>query len=101
MPQRNDSFFGNNIEKRLAEPLAKEHILEREAYKGGPKLSYLPAHHIINTANDIFGFGMWSTEIIHLQQADKTEDEKAPYNAGEKPKASPAIACEPEPSSRA
>lgn len=86
MPTRPDSFFGGDIDKRLKEKLPKEHVLEREAYKNGPKLSYLPAHYVINQANEIFGFGMWGTEIIHMQQLDKTEYQKAPYNAGEKPK---------------
>lgn len=86
MPSRNETFFGTAVDKTLREKLAKEHVLERESYKNGPKLAYLPAHFVINQANEIFGFGMWSTEIEHLQMLDSAEYEKPPYNAGEKPK---------------
>lgn len=86
MPSRTDSFFGNSVDKTLREPLAKENVLEREAYRNGPKLAYLPAHFVINAANGIFGFGMWSTDIEHLQMLQADEYEKPPYNAGDEPK---------------
>jgi len=81
-----DNFlFPGHILQKLKEPLASEHVLTREA-ANNQKLSYLPAHYIIEQANSIFGFGEWSTEIMSLRQVDKTEYEKPPYNAGDKPK---------------
>ena len=78
-------FFSTETIEQLNEELAKEDIKTRDG-TGSEKLSYLASHHVINEANRIFGFGNWATEIGILKQIDKTEYEKPPYNAGDKPK---------------
>ena len=91
MSKQTLSFFGADTDRVLNEPLAKEHVKQRDAGRG-QKLSYLPSHYVIDKANEIFGFGNWSTEIMHHHMLDKSEYEKPPFNAGESPKAMVAVA---------
>jgi len=81
----NNSIFNANQIKKLDRPLAQESVKKR---KGGGKdlLSYLAGYQVISTANEIFGYGNWSTEIMHIQQVNKEHYEKPPYNAGDEPK---------------
>ena len=79
------SFFTKEIIAKLNEPLAKEAVSQREG-TGKNKLSYLASHYVIEQANQLFGHGMWGTEIQHLHQVDKTQYEKPPYKAGDAPK---------------
>lgn len=72
-------------EKLLNEPLLKENVKTREG-TGNTELSYLASYHVIEEANRIFGFDGWDSEILSLTQIDKTEYEKPPYKAGDKPK---------------
>ena len=78
----------------LEEPLLKENVKERDG-TGNTKLSYLASFHVIEEANRIFGFDKWSTEILSLQQIDRTEYEKEPYKAGDpmKPMISISYLC--------
>lgn len=78
----------------LEEPLLKENVKERDG-TGNTKLSYLASFHVIEEANRIFGFDKWSTEILSLQQIDRTEYEKEPYKAGDpmKPMVSISYLC--------
>lgn len=71
--------------KDLKEPLLKENVKTRDG-TGNTQLSYLASFHVIAEANRIFGFDGWDSEILSLSQVDKTEYEKPPYNAGDKPK---------------
>ena len=79
------SFFTDDVIQALETKLASEDVKQRDG-TGGQKLSYLASPMVISNANRIFGFGNWSTEIMSIKQADKTEYEKAPYNAGDEPK---------------
>jgi DNA recombination protein Rad52 len=83
-------FFDKETIDFLNEPLAKDDVHQREGF-GDEKLSYLPAYHVIQEANRIFGFGNWGTEVIVLKQIDRTEYEKPPWKAGDKPKAMVSI----------
>ena len=69
----------------LDEPLLKENVKTRDG-TGNTQLSYLASFHVIAEANRIFGFDGWDSEILSLNQIDKTEYEKPPYNAGDEPK---------------
>ena len=80
-----NSFFHDDTVKLLNEELSKEDVKSRKG-TGGQQLSYIASWHAINEANRIFGFGNWSTEIMHIHQADKTIYEKPPYKAGDTPK---------------
>jgi len=66
----------------LGESLSKDDVKTRDG-TGNTTLSYLPSYHVINEANRIFGYDMWNTEILSLQQIDRTEYEKDPYKAGD------------------
>jgi DNA recombination protein Rad52 len=79
------SFFEDKTIQLLKEPLAVEDVKHRKG-TGNQQLSYVASYHVINEANRIFGFGMWSTEIQYLHQVDKTIYVKPPYKAGEDPK---------------
>jgi len=79
------SKFTDEQVKLLKEPLLKENVKTRDG-TGNTQLSYLASFHVIAEANRIFGFDGWDTEILSLTQTDKTEYEKPPYNAGDKPK---------------
>lgn len=78
------SGFNDEQIERLNEPLLRENVKTREG-TGKTQLSYLASFHVIAEANRIFGFDGWDSEILSLQQADKTEYEKPAYNAGDKP----------------
>ncbi len=78
------SFSDTQLEY-LESKLAKENVKQRDG-TGNTKLSYLASHHVISEANRIFGFGMWGTEILSLNQIDRTEYDKPAYNAGDKDK---------------
>ncbi|MCP4259370.1 MAG: hypothetical protein GY774_17945 [Planctomycetes bacterium] len=75
------AFFDDETQRALSADLSKDNVKSREG-AGGTKLAYLPAYHVIAEANRIFGFGNWSTEIMRLQQIDKTPYEKPGYNGG-------------------
>ena len=79
------SGFNDEQIERLNEPLLRENVKTREG-TGKTQLSYLASFHVIAEANRIFGFDGWDSEILSLQQADKTEYEKPAYNARDKPK---------------
>ena len=53
--------------KKLAEKLEPQHVSEREAWKGGPKLSYIEGWHAKAEANRIFGFDGWTAETLHME----------------------------------
>ncbi len=87
-------FFNDETIHKLNESLSKDDVKVRKG-SGNEKLSYIAAYHAINEANRLFGFGNWSTEIMHIHQVDKTEYEKSPYNAGDvaKPMISISYSC--------
>ena len=85
MSKINHYVFNEDQIKLLKSPLLAENVKSRDG-TGNQKLSYLASHHVIKTANEIFGFGMWGTEILSLSQVDRTEYEKPPYKAGDPPK---------------
>lgn len=75
----------------LNRPLITDSIQTRKG-NGNTQLSYIAGHHAVSEANRIFGFGNWSTNIVSMHQADKTEYEKAAYKSGDKPKRMIAVA---------
>ncbi|MCP4083250.1 MAG: hypothetical protein GY743_23770 [Planctomycetaceae bacterium] len=87
------SFTDEQVE-RLNKPLASEDIKHRKG-TGSQKLSYLAGYQVIEKANDIFGYGNWSTEIMYLHQAGNTRYIKPPFSPGdaEKPMISIAYTC--------
>lgn len=52
--------------ERLSEPLDAARVKTREG-SGGRSLSYIESHDAIRTANEIFGFGNWGTEVVELR----------------------------------
>ncbi len=69
------TMFSESQLEDLKSPLPKEAVKSRE---GGNKttLQYIAGHFAIEQANRIFGFGMWSSEIQHLHQVDKSIETK-------------------------
>lgn len=58
--------MNQDIRKRLDDDIPKEAIIMREAYKGGPKLSYLSGAYVKNRLNQVLGQGNWSYNINEL-----------------------------------
>ncbi len=71
-------MFDSDQIGRLNAPLAADNVKKRKG-SGSQQLSYLASPYVIQTANEIFGYGNWGTEIQHMQQVDKTTYEKT-YN---------------------
>ena len=87
-------LFNQSQVDQLKEELSTANVKHRDG-TGNTKLSYLASPHVINQANKIFGFGMWETEIMMLQQVDKTKYDKAGYNGGaDKPMISISYLCQ-------
>ncbi len=80
----NDFFPSDKIDL-LLEDISKEDVKTREGI-GSQQLSYIASYHAINEANRIFGFGNWSTEIMHIHQVDKSVYEKPGYKPDDPPK---------------
>ena len=78
-------FFEDHTIQLLNEELAKDDVKTRKG-TGSQKLSYIASYHAINEANRIFGFGNWSTEIMHIHQADRMTYEKPGYKVDDAPK---------------
>lgn len=57
----------DKIRNLLQRSLDKTFISERLG-PGGKLLNYIPASHIINIANYIFGFDGWSTEVKSFKE---------------------------------
>jgi DNA recombination protein Rad52 len=89
------ALFSNNQIDKLKENLSTDNVKTRDG-TGNTKLSYLASHHVIDMANEIFGFGMWGTEIQMLQQIDKTKYDKKAYKQGDpdKPMISISYLCQ-------
>ena len=62
-------MFNEKQIKILQEELDSSRIRTRE--KAGIKLSYLEGFDVIETANNIFGFGSWSYSIVSLGQVSQ------------------------------
>lgn len=54
--------------KLLDEPIPNEAVSTREAWKGGPKLSYLSGAYVINRLNQVLGQGNWGYAIEKLDK---------------------------------
>lgn len=90
----NTAIFNEKQISSLNEKLSKSNVKERDG-TGNTKLSYLASHHVIDEANRIFGFGMWGTEIMILQQIDKSKYDKAGYQGKpDKPMISISYLCQ-------
>ncbi len=77
--------FNNKQIEILKKPLLADRIKQRAAF-GGTTLSYIASHDVIDTANDIFGFGFWSKEILTLKEVNRLEYVKPPFKSGDKEK---------------
>ena len=62
------------IDAALAQPLDRAAVKQRDSGRGA-KLSYLETHHVIRTANAIFGFGNWGHEVVELRALNAVEVE--------------------------
>lgn len=85
------SIFNAAQVKQLDRPLARENVKQRKG-TGTQQLSYLAGYQVIETANNIFGYGNWATEICHLHQANRMNYEKPPYSPGQEAKTMISIA---------
>ena len=85
------SNFNKEQIDKLKKPILKENVKTREAFGTGV-LSYIPGHIAIDTANDIFGFDGWSTEILSLKEINRQSYIKPPYKHGDKEKPMISIA---------
>lgn len=59
-------MFSQEVIDRLKEKLEAAKIKEREG-GGGKRLKYLKGDTVIDTANDIFGYGQWGYEIASCE----------------------------------
>ena len=69
--------------KLTGKPFWDIYLVEDPIAEAGP---YTRLARSYLSAMKSFGFDGWDSEILSLKQADKTEYEKPPYNAGDKPK---------------
>jgi len=53
-------MFSDAQRAKMREPLSRKDA-RIKVYEGNP---YLPSHEAIDTANALFGFGMWDTEVV-------------------------------------
>lgn len=64
----------------LARPLDPRAIATRPG-GGGAKLSYIEGHYAVRKANEIFGYGNWSYDIVSLTRNDIDETGNGFYQA--------------------
>lgn len=57
--------FTQEISAQLDKPIDLNRVKSRQG-SGGRSLSYIEGHDAIRTANTIFGFGGWSTDVVEL-----------------------------------
>lgn len=62
------TFSPEQINK-LKSPLDRQHVASRE--QGGRQVSYVEGWHVIDEANQIFGFDAWDRETILLQETNR------------------------------
>lgn len=67
-------FFTDEQLSKLRSKLSSELVKTRS--QAGQTLSYLEGYTAIEHANDIFGFGMWSGEVVSLTQTEAGTTEK-------------------------
>jgi recombination DNA repair RAD52 pathway protein len=56
----------SELQKLLNANIPAEAVEEREAYKNGPKLSYLSGAYVINRLNEVLGQGNWGYSLKSL-----------------------------------
>jgi recombination DNA repair RAD52 pathway protein len=61
------------IKKQLDSNIPQEEITTREAWSGGPKLSYLTGAYVINRMNEVLGQGNWGYQIKNLTKVFEGE----------------------------
>jgi DNA repair and recombination protein RAD52 len=67
-------FFSDEQLNKLRSKLSSDLVKTRS--QAGQTLSYLEGYTAIEHANDIFGFGMWSGEVVSLTQTEAGTVEK-------------------------
>jgi len=66
-------MFNENQTEALEAPLNRDRVSKRKA-GGGMQLSYLEGWDVIDTANAIFGYGMWDHEVVSLDIVEERVD---------------------------
>lgn len=56
----------NDIQKELDSNIPAEAVETREAWRGGPKLSYLSGAYVIDRMNQVLGQGNWDYTLVDL-----------------------------------
>lgn len=69
--------------KELQKPLDRKYVATRKNYGGGPALSYLEGHHVIQEANRIFGHDGWSSETVQIERVASTPYVKRDQRKGD------------------
>lgn len=62
-----------NTQEMLEENIPASVVSKREAFRGGPKLSYLESWYVIDRLNQVFGNGNWNYGITELTQVSEDE----------------------------
>lgn len=65
------------IQDKLNENIPNSVIETREAWRGGPKLSYLSGAYVINRLNEVLGQGNWGYDIYELNNVFEGEIEQS------------------------
>ncbi|WP_148624679.1 Rad52/Rad22 family DNA repair protein [Aliarcobacter cryaerophilus] len=66
-------MFDKNQLDILSQELDSSRIKTRE--KGNISIFYIEGHHVIETANKVFGFGNWSYSISKLEQVSQEQNQ--------------------------
>jgi len=73
-----------NIIEALGKPIDPSRVQQRQG-GGGKSLSYIASHDAIATANEVFGYGGWSTEVTDLTllgEEDVKRDDRTGFRVG-------------------
>lgn len=70
--------MNEEMKEKLGAKLPRERVKSREGPRGMPRLSYISWDDAVRSANEIFGFGGWTSETVSMEVIDcrETEDGK-------------------------
>lgn len=65
------------LKEQLDSNIPQDAVESREAWRGGPKLSYLSGAYVIKRMNDVIGQGNWGYAIIRLERVFEGQIEQS------------------------
>lgn len=60
------------IERKLKEPIPAEKLSTRKG-PGGTEVTYMEAHDVFETANEIFGYDGWACRIVSIETHEESD----------------------------